>query len=182
MRDGRVTRRTLLRKGAAGAALGATALAVPGLAKADLGVSHDSAQIGEIYELQAKFHWAKSHQDLDLMASLWAEDSTFVNGTTLYSGRAAIRAFFGTTGSWAHHRLSFVPSFKDQIDVHGDTAFLYFECHDVVLDSNDPAGAPGAIVTHLYNAGTIRRVKGTWLFQEMHGGTAPLSVTQIYYP
>ena len=78
--------------------------------------------------------------------------------------------------------LSFVPSFKDQIDGQGDTAFLYFECHDVVLDSDDPTDPPDAIVTHLYDAGTIRNVKSTWLFQEMHGGTAPLSVSQIYYP
>ena len=53
-----LTRRTFVRKGLAGAALGAAALAVPGLAKAD--VSHGSEQIGEIYELQAAFHRAKT--------------------------------------------------------------------------------------------------------------------------
>ena len=44
-----------------------------------------------------------------------------------------------------------------------------------MLDSDDPTDPPDAIVTHLYDAGTIRNVKSTWLFQEMHGGTAPLS-------
>ena len=66
-----------------------------------------------------------------------------------------------------------MPSFKDQIKVHGDTAFLYFACHDVDLGT-------GAIVTHLYNAGTIRNVGGQWLFWDMHGGPAPLSVDTIY--
>ena len=31
---------------------------------------------GEIYELQAAFHRAKSTQDIDLMMSLWAEDAS----------------------------------------------------------------------------------------------------------
>jgi len=116
------------------------------------------------------------------MVSLWADDSTFTQAGTTYHGKDEIGTFFSHSGSWLHHRLSFVPSFKDQIQVNGDTAFLYFECHDVALDTNDPGGAQGSIVTHLYNAGTIRNVKGAWLFQEMHGGTAPLSVDTIYYP
>lgn len=171
-----MTRRTLLRRGAAFGAIGAAALAFPGLVSADTpGISHGSTQIGKIYELQAAFHRAKSHQDIDLMASLWAEDCTFDNVGTVYHGRAEVRAFFLTTGSWHHQRISFVPSFKDRIKVNGDTAFLYFECHDVDL-------ASGQIVTHLYNAGTIRNVGGQWLFQDMHGGLAPLSVDTIYYP
>jgi len=171
-----VNRRELL---AAGAAAGAAALAVPALATAD--VSHGSEQIGEIYQLQAAFHRAKSHQDIDLMVSLWTDDCTVtVNGTTL-AGRDAIRSLFLGSGSWKHHRISLVPSFKDQIQVQGDTAFLYFECHDVALDTNDPAGAQGAVVTHLTNFGTIRHVDGSWLYWRMHfGSAAPISVDTIY--
>jgi ketosteroid isomerase-like protein len=174
LKTGAITRRALLRNGALFGAFGAAALAFPGLASAATpGVSHGSEQIGEIYELQAAFHRAKSHQDIDLMASLWAEDCTFNNAGTIYRGRDAVRAFFLTTGSWSHQRISFVPSFKDQIEVNGDTAFLYFECHDVDLSS-------GTVVTHLFNAGTIRKVGDHWLFQDMHGGLAPLSVDTIY--
>jgi len=171
-----VNRRELL---AAGAAAGAAALAVPALATAD--VSHGSEQIGEIYQLQAAFHRAKSHQDIDLMVSLWTDDCTVtVNGTTL-AGRDAIRSLFLGSGSWKHHRISLVPSFKDQIQVQGDTAFLYFECHDVALDTDDPAGAQGALVTHLTNFGMIRKVADSWLFWQMHfGSAAPLSVDTIY--
>jgi hypothetical protein len=179
-----ISRRDLLRKGATGAAVGAAALAVPGLASA--GVSHDSEQVGEIYQLQAAFHWAKSHaltdsSAIDKMVSLWADDCTFTFNGTTFTGKDAVRTFFLGSGSWHHHRISFVPSFKDQIDVHGDTAFLYFECHDVALDTNDPGGAQGAVVTHLTNFGTIRNVGGSWLFWQMHFGSAsPLSVDTIY--
>ena len=165
--------------GAAGAALGAVALAVPGVANAD--VSHGSEQIGEIYQLQAAFHRAKSRQDIDLMVSLWADDCTFTFNGTTFSGKDAVRTFFLNSGSWHHHRISFVPSFKDQIAVHGDTAFLYFECHDVALDTNDPGGAQGAIVTHLTNFGVIRNIGGSWLYWHMHfGSAAPISVDTIY--
>jgi hypothetical protein len=171
-----LTRRALLRGGAAFGAASAAALVLPSLVLADsTGISHGSDQIGEIYQLQAAFHRAKSHQDIDLMASLWTEDCSFTNAGTTYRGRDSVRAFFLTSGSWLHRRISFVPSFKDRIEVHGATAFLYFECHDVDLET-------GLVVTHLYNAGTIRNVGGHWLFDDMHFGLAPVSVDAIYYP
>src|SRR5438874_7001583 len=146
-----ITRRALMRKGAAGAAIGAAALTAPGVANANSpGISHGSEQIGEIYELQAAFHRAKSHQDIDLMVSLWAEDCTFTNSGALFSGKEAVRTFFLASGSWTHQRISFVPSFKDQIRVSGDTAFLYFECHDVDL-------ASGAVMTVQRRDHTQRR-------------------------
>jgi ketosteroid isomerase-like protein len=175
-----MTRRALLRTGAVGAGAGIAAFAVPGLAQAS---NPDSEQIGEIYQLQADFHRAKSHQNIDLMVSLWAPDATFHNGGATFTGQDAVRTFFLGSGSWHHQRISFVPSFKDQINVRGDTAFLYFECHDVALTDESPTVAAGTIVTHLYNAGTIRNVKGKWLFQDMFfGSAAPLSVDHIYYP
>ena len=174
-----ITRRDLLARAGVAAVVGGATLSIPVIATA--GVSHGSEQIGEIYELQAAFHRAKSHQDIDLMVSLWADDCTATfKGTTL-SGKDAVRSFFLGSGSFKHHRISLVPSFKDQIEVHGDTAFLYFECHDVALDTNDPAGAQGAIVTHLTNFGTIRNAGGSWLYWQMHfGSAAPLSVDTIY--
>src|SRR5262249_13263484 len=126
-----ITRRDLLRRGAGAAAVGGVALALPGLASAD--VSHGSEQIGEIYELQAAFHRAKTTQDPDLMISLWADDATFTNTSTgiVYVGTDEIRRFWLGSGSFRNHRFSLVPSYKTTIDVRGDQAFLYFECHDV---------------------------------------------------
>jgi ketosteroid isomerase-like protein len=176
MTTAELSRRALLQSGAAFGAAGALALMLPSLANADAtGVSHGSEQIGEIYELQATFHRAKSHQDIDLMVSLWAEDCTFTNAGITRSGKDEVRSFFLTTGSFLHHRISFVTSFKDQMRVDGDTAFLYFECHDFDL-------ATRTVATDTYNAGTLRNVKGNWLFWQMHFGLAPLDVDTIYFP
>jgi ketosteroid isomerase-like protein len=173
-----ITRRDLLARAGVVAAAGAATLSIPVVATA--GVSHGSEQIGDIYQLQAAFHRAKSHQDIDLMISLWTDDATVTFSGVDYAGQDGIRSLFLNSGSWLHHRISLVPSFKDQIDVRGDTAFLYFECHDVALD-NDDVGPQGTIVTHLSNYGTIRNVGGSWLFWQMHfGSSAPISVDTIY--
>ena len=180
-----LTRRTFVRKGLAGAALGAAALAVPGLAKAD--VSHGSEQIGELYELQAAFHRAKTTQDIDLMMSLWADDATFTNTTTAitYVGADQIRTFWEGSGSYTHHRFSLVPSYKTTIQVQGDQAFLYFECHDVgnfaTGGFDDPAVK--TIVNDSFLAGTLNHIAGTWLFSNMTAGSSsPLSYDTYYFP
>jgi hypothetical protein len=80
----------------------------------------DGVQLGEIYKLQAAFHQAKSHQDIDLMMSLWAPDASFNFNGDVFSGADAIRAFFLGSGSWKYRRMSLVPSFKDQIRLDGD--------------------------------------------------------------
>jgi ketosteroid isomerase-like protein len=177
-----MTRATLLNRGAV-AAGGLVVLGFPSVARAaSRSAKASSSQLGEIYQLQANFHLAKSHQDIELMVSLWTEDCTFTFAGTTYNGRDAVRTFFLGSGSWLHKRLSLVPSFKDQIAVHGDSAYLYFECHDIALDTNDPGGPLGSLVTHLYNAGTLRRRAGNWQFQEMHFGVAGVSVDTIYFP
>jgi len=180
-----LTRRTFVRKGLAGAALGAAALAVPGLAKAD--VSHGSEQIGEIYELQAAFHRAKTTQDIDLMMSLWADDATFVNTSNgqTYVGADQIRGFWQISASFTHHRFSLVPSYKTTIQVHGDEAFLYFECHDVGEFADGGFGDPTkkTIVNDSYLAGTLSHIAGTWLFFNMTAGSSsPLFYSTYYFP
>src|SRR5207244_13046857 len=102
-----ITRRDLLRKGLAGAAVGTAARALPGLARADgRAGGPESVQVAEIYELQAAFHRAKTTQDLDLMMSLWAGDATFTNrstGTT-YNGPDQI------SGKWLFWHMTAGPS------------------------------------------------------------------------
>jgi hypothetical protein len=178
-----LTRKALLRRGAAGAALGAVALGVPGAAQA-LSAQDTGSAVGEIYRLQAAFHRAKSTQDIDLMMSLWAADAVLnMQGdpNSPYSGTAAIRAFFQGSGSFTHRRLSLVPSFKTQITVghNGDHAWLYFECHDV----GDYDLPTRSIAADLFLAGMVRKVQGTWVFSDMTAGKSfPLSVDHYYYP
>jgi hypothetical protein len=73
-----------------------------------------------------------------------------------------------------------VPSFKIQIDVKSaDEGWLYFECHDVG-DYDQPTRA---IVTDLFLAGTVKRVRGKWVFWDITGGSSsPLSADTYYFP
>jgi hypothetical protein len=141
-----------------------------------------SAQRGKIYKLQAAFHLAKSIQDIDLMMSLWDSNASLTipgNPNSPFVGSDSIKAFLLTTGSFTHQRLSLVPSFKIQIDIHGDEAFFYEECHDV----QDFDLSSRFIAADTYLAGTLRKVEGKWLFWNMFGGSAnPLSVDHYYFP
>jgi broad specificity polyphosphatase/5'/3'-nucleotidase SurE len=175
-----ISRRDLLRKGAVGGAFGAAALAIPSLALAEPG--HESEQVGEIYELQAAFHRAKSTQDIDLMMSLWAVDGKLTNQNdpnSPYIATAQLRAFWLSSGSFTHRRFSLVPSFKTQIDIHGNDAWLYFECHDV----GDYDLQSRFIANDSFLGGTVTNVEGNWVFADMTAGkSSPLSVGHYYFP
>jgi ketosteroid isomerase-like protein len=179
-----MTRGDLLRKGLAGTAVGAAALALPGLAHAD---DPESVQVAEIYQLQAAFHRAKTTQDLDLMMSLWADDATFINNSTgiTYVGSDQIRSFWQGSGSFTHHRFSLVPSYKTTIEVHGNEAFLYFECHDIGNFATGQFDDPTVktIVNDTFLAGTLRNIHGNWVFWYMTAGpSSPLSYDTYYFP
>jgi hypothetical protein len=178
-----LNRRTLLRTSLTGTALGAAAWALPGVAQADAAAGPpESVQMAEIYQLQAAFHRAKTTQDLDLMMSLWAPDGTLaVQGdpNSPYTGTTALRAFWQTSGSFTHRRFSLVPSFKTQIDVHGNQAWLYFECHDI----GDYDLATRFIASDTFLAGTVRNLAGSWVFANMTAGKSfPLSADHYYFP
>lgn len=142
----------------------------------------ESVQTGEIYELQAAFHRAKTNQDIELMMSLWDPNGTLTvqgNPTVTYTGSDQIRAFWLTSGSFVNHRFSLVPSFKTQINVHGDEASLYFECHDVG-NFDQPSRF---IASDTFLSGTLRNIAGHWVFSSMTAGkAAPLSVNHYYFP
>ncbi len=142
----------------------------------------ESVQTGEIYELQAAFHRAKTTQNIDLMMSLWDANGTLtVQGdpSSPYVGFNQIRTFWLSSGSFTHRRFSLVPSFKTQINVHGEGASLYFECHDVG-DFDLPTRF---IASDTFLSGTLRNIGGHWVFSNMTAGkAAPLSVDHYYFP
>ena len=176
----RLSRRRLLGLALSGTAAGIAGLAVPHFAKAE--GPAESAQVGEIYQLQAAFHRAKSKQDIELMMSLWADDATLnVQGDprSPYVGAMKLRSFWQGSGSFSHRRFSLVPSFKTQINVSGDQPWLYFECHDV----GDYDLSTRFIAADSFLAGTLRHVGGGWLFADMTAGkSSPLSVDHYYFP
>ena len=143
----------------------------------------ESAQLGEIYQLQAAFHLAKSTQNIDLMMTLWDPIASLTipgDPNSPYVGAEKIKAFLLTTGSFKHLRISLVPSFKIQIDIHGHEAFFYEECHDV---GNFADPLTRYIAADTYLAGTVRKIEGKWVFSNMFGGSAaPLSVDHYYFP
>ena len=142
----------------------------------------ESAQIGEIYQLQAAYHQAKTVQDISLMMSLWDPNAVLIiqgDPGSPYIGFERVQSFYLNSGSFTNHRFSLVPSFKIQIKVSGDEAWLYFECHDVGNFDTDSR----FIAADAFLAGTIRRVGGRWLFWNMTAGSArPLSADHYYFP
>lgn len=179
----RINRRELLRTGMVGSAAGMAGLAVPRLSFAAAQVSGPSCGVGDIYQLQAAFHRAKTTQDLDLMMSLWADDGTLTNQgdpNSPYVGSERLRAFWQNSGSFKNRRLSLVPSFKTQIDIRSDDeAWLYFECHDIG-DYDQPTRA---IAGDTFLAGTARNMQGNWVFWDMTAGSSsPLSMDHYYFP
>ena len=152
---------------------------LPAFAQAEVGLDTPAGEY--TVTVRVTDRRAKTTQDLDLMMSLWADDATFVNTSTgiTYVGADQIHAFWRGSGSFTHHRFSLVPSYKTTIEVHGDRAFLYFECHDVG-DYDQP---DRQIVSDTFLAGTTHRAGMQWVFYEMTAGKAsPLSVDHYYYP
>ena len=137
------------------------------------------AAVGEIYQLQAAFHRAKTTQDIDLMLSLWGPDAVIhANGKEI-KGMDAIRAYWLASPSFKQHRFSLVPSFKEVIQPKGDAAYLYFECHDV-SDFDQPTRA---IAGDTFLAGTVHFENGKWVFYDMTAGSAaPFSIDHYYFP
>ncbi len=179
----KVNRRDMLRLGMAGTAVGMAGLTLLPLSPVHAQTSGpESTQVAEIYQLQAAFHRAKTTQDIDLMMSLWADDGTLnVQGDphSPYVGFQSLTSFWQSSGSFTHLRFSLVPSFKTQIDVQGDQAWLYFECHDI----GNFDLATRFIASDTFLAGTVRNVGGNWVFWDMTAGkSSPLSVDHYYFP
>lgn len=177
------SRREALRLGVAGAALGVAGLVLPTAGSASAQVTGpESTQVAEIYELQAAFHRAKTAQDIALMMSLWDPAGVLDyqgDPNSPYVGFARLRAFWLGSGSFTHRRFSLVPSFKTEIRVRGDEAYLYFECHDI-----GDYDQPTRFIAHdSFLAGTLRQRAGRWIFWRMTAGlSSPLSADHYYYP
>ena len=113
----------------------------------------------EIDQIEVKFHRATSHHDINLMMSLWAPGAVFNIDTQTLTGKAEIRHWFLTQNQAfrpTHHWVSDTPSYKLRIDLNGDKATMYFECHYFDPTTGVLAGAAG--VTH-----QLQKINGQWL-------------------
>lgn len=174
-----MTLRTLLRWRTLLIAGVAAALVVPftasggtsgGTAKVDATMERE-ANLYEIDQVEAKFHRATSHHDINLMMSLWAPGAVFNIDQQTLTGKAQIRHWFLTENKAfkANPRWeSDTPSYKIKIDLNGDKATMYFECHYIDTQTSKVVAAAG--VTH-----TLQKVNGQWLITNSAGSTATLS-------
>ena len=163
------------------AAVGVGGVAAAHLVPARAQVSGPAtADVAQIYQLQAAFHRAKTAQDIELMMSLWDPKATLkVHGDpkSPYVGTEQLQGFWLHSGSFKNRRFSLVPSFKTRIAVRDNEADLYFECHDVA-DYDQPTRH---IINNTFLAGTLRNVGGKWVFYDMSAGpSTPLSLDRYY--
>ena len=133
-------------------------------ASAAPGADQANTQTAEILQLQAAFHEVISHngnpdtraQHLATLAQLWADDATLTVGAVTHTGKDAILAFWSNGAALNNNWVSLAASFRTDIDIHGDTAEIYFECYFV--------NAAGNIVLPRSINGALKKVNGRWLF------------------
>ena len=128
------------------------------------------ADLWEIDQIEVKFHRATSTHNLNLMMSLWAPGAVFnINEKTL-TGKAEIRQWFATESKAfmpGHNWESDTPSYKIKVNLYGDKATMYFECH--YIDPKTSKVVSEAGVTH-----TLQKINGRWLITDSSGVNAKL--------
>jgi hypothetical protein len=128
------------------------------------------ADLYQIEQIEVKFHRATSTHNLDLMMSLWSPGSVFNIDQQTLAGKAQIRHWFATENKAfmpSHHWESDTPTYKIRINLNGDKATMYFECH--YIDPKTSMVVAQAGVTH-----TMQKLNGNWLITNSAGSTATL--------
>ena len=123
-----------------------------------------------IDQIERTWHRAASTHDVDLMMSLWAPGAVFNIDQKTLAGKPAIRRWFLTENKAFrpnHHWESDSPTYKIRIDLNGDKATMYFECHYIDAKTSTVVGQAG--VTH-----TLQKIDGKWLIINSSGSTATL--------
>jgi hypothetical protein len=153
----------------------AVALQIGGNGSATASTSDASSQreadLYQIEQIEVKFHRATSRHDINLMMSIWAPGSVFNIDQKTLVGKAQIRHWFLTENKAfmpSHHWESDTPTYKIRVNLNGDKATMYFECHYIDPKSGMVVAAAG--VTH-----TLQKVNGQWLITNSAGSTATLS-------
>ena len=129
------------------------------------------ADLYEIDQIEVKFHRATSKHDLALMMSLWAPGAVFNIDQKTLIGKSQIRHWFQTENKAfksGDHWESDTPSYKIRVNLNGDKATMYFECHYIDPETGQVVALAG--VTH-----TLQKINGQWLITNSAGSTAKLS-------
>jgi len=132
--------------------------------KAQLNAANSIVDVAGVKQVEVSYHAALVTKDINLMMSIFADDSvlTAPDGT-VYSGKAAIRTFFATKATAMqpqNHWAALVPNYRLQASVIGNTATLTFECHMVDIATNQ------MMVHHRIDM-TLSRHGSQWLVTTM---------------
>jgi ketosteroid isomerase-like protein len=152
-------------------ALGAPLAALSATSSAKDDVTQREADLYLIDQVEVKFHRATSTHDLNLMMSLWAPGAVFNIDQQTLTGKAQIRHWFATENKAFmpnHHWESDTPSYKIKVNLTGDKATMYFECHYVDPKTGKVTAVAG--VNH-----TLQKIGGRWLITDSAGVNATLS-------
>jgi ketosteroid isomerase-like protein len=134
-------------------------------------VTNREANLYLIDQVEVNFHRATSTHDLDLMMSLWAPGAVFNIDQKTLTGKAQIRHWFATENKAFmpnHHWESDTPTYKLRVNVTGDKATMYFECH--YIDPKTGMVMAVAGVDH-----HLQKIDGRWLITNSSGVNATLS-------
>ena len=134
-------------------------------------VTQQEADLYLIDQVEVKFHRATSTHDLNLMMSLWAPGAVLNIDQQTLTGKAQIRRWFATENKAFmpnHHWESDTPSYKIKVNLTGDKATMYFECHYIDPKTGKVMAVAG--VNH-----TLQKIDGRWLITDSAGVNATLS-------
>ena len=129
------------------------------------------AEVAELDQLAADFHGALSYGgNITAMMSLWADNSSLTLNGTAHAGKAAVQAFFQSSGYFLNNWVSLAPEYKTVITVRGDRAEISTQC--VAIDLN---ASPMVVKSVIQVKATCAKIRGKWLFTSMNNTTpAPL--------
>jgi ketosteroid isomerase-like protein len=134
-------------------------------------IAEQEADLYQIEQIEVKFHRATSQHDIKLMMSIWAPGAVFDIDQQTLVGKPEIRRWFLTENKAfmpSHRWESDTPTYKIKINLHGDKATMYFECHYIDAKTSKVVALAG--VTH-----TLQKINGRWLIINSAGSTARLA-------
>jgi hypothetical protein len=155
--------------------------------------------IAQLYELQAAFHEAAGGAGVDAatkaehlqeMLEVFTPDGILVVGNTVYAGRGEPNSSTCVPGSltlcdfFQNHSGSFVLGrnwaaltsiARTHFEVHGNLAYVYFECHYIDVVTNVKMASASVGVLGQPASGQARRVGGKWLLSFAEAGSPTLS-------
>jgi ketosteroid isomerase-like protein len=134
-------------------------------------IAQQEADLYQIDQIEVKFHRATSQHDIELMMSIWAPGAVFNIDQQTLVGKSQIRHWFLTENKAfmpSHHWESDTPSYKIKINLNGDKATMYFECH--YIDPKTAKVVSWAGVTH-----TLQKIKDKWLIVDSASSNPTLS-------